>query len=129
MTKLQIFDSTLRDGAQGANISFSVDDKIKVIETLDRLGVDFIEAGNPFSNPAEMQFFQRIRGMKLEHANLVAFGSTPPQGHFRRRGQQSEIAAGGKHRVRCHFRKEPHPPRDGRHQGDGEENLAMIGGA
>ena len=80
MTKLQIFDSTLRDGAQGANISFSVDDKIKVIETLDRLGVDFIEAGNPFSNPAEMQFFQRIRGMKLEHANLVAFGSTRRKG-------------------------------------------------
>ena len=63
--KLQIFDSTLRDGAQGANISFSVDDKLKVIGALDALGVDFIEAGNPFSNPAEMQFFQRIRGKKL----------------------------------------------------------------
>ena len=74
--KLQIFDSTLRDGAQGANISFSVDDKLKVIETLDRLGVDFIEAGNPFSNPAEMQFFQRIAGLKFEHAKIVAFGST-----------------------------------------------------
>lgn len=78
--KLQIFDSTLRDGAQGANISFSVDDKIKVIETLDKLGVDFIEAGNPFSNPAEMQFFQRIAGMKLEHAKIVAFGSTRRKG-------------------------------------------------
>ena len=80
MIKLQIFDSTLRDGAQGANISFSVDDKIKVIETLDRLGVDFIEAGNPYSNPAEMQFFQRIRGLKLEHAQIVAFGSTRRKG-------------------------------------------------
>ena len=78
--KLQIFDSTLRDGAQGANISFSVDDKIKVIETLDRLGVDFIEAGNPFSNPAEMQFFQRIRGMKLNRSKIVAFGSTRRKG-------------------------------------------------
>ena len=78
--KLQIFDSTLRDGAQGANISFSVDDKIKVIETLDRLGVDFIEAGNPYSNPAEMQFFQRISGMKLRRANIVAFGSTRRKG-------------------------------------------------
>ena len=78
--KLQIFDSTLRDGAQGANISFSVEDKIKVIRTLDNLGIDFIEAGNPFSNPAEMQFFQRIRGMKLEHANIVAFGSTRRKG-------------------------------------------------
>lgn len=78
--KLQIFDSTLRDGAQGANISFSVEDKIKVIRTLDDLGIDFIEAGNPFSNPAEMQFFQRIRGMKLKHANIVAFGSTRRKG-------------------------------------------------
>ena len=74
--KLQIFDSTLRDGAQGANISFSVEDKVKVIEELDKLGVDFIEAGNPYSNPAEMQFFQRIRGMKLKNAQIVAFGST-----------------------------------------------------
>ena len=78
--KLQIFDSTLRDGAQGANISFSVDDKLKVIATLDRLGIDFIEAGNPFSNPAEMQFFQQAAGMKLEHARLVAFGSTRRKG-------------------------------------------------
>ena len=78
--KLQIFDSTLRDGAQGANISFSVEDKIKVIHTLDALGVDFIEAGNPFSNPAEMQFFQRIRGMKLQNAQIVAFGSTRRKG-------------------------------------------------
>ena len=50
--KLQTFDSTLRDGAQGANISFSVDDKLNVIYALDRLGIDFIEAGNPYSNPA-----------------------------------------------------------------------------
>lgn len=74
--KLQIFDSTLRDGAQSANISFSVDDKLKVIRTLDELGVTFIEAGNPFSNPAEMQFFQKARSMQLKNAKLVAFGST-----------------------------------------------------
>lgn len=78
--KLQIFDSTLRDGAQGANISFSLEDKVKVIEELDKLGVDFIEAGNPYSNPAEMQFFQRIRGMKLQNAQIVAFGSTRRKG-------------------------------------------------
>lgn len=78
--KLQIFDSTLRDGAQGANISFSVDDKLKVIQTLDALGIDFIEAGNPFSNPAEMQFFQRIAGLRLSHAKIVAFGSTRRKG-------------------------------------------------
>ena len=78
--KLQTFDSTLRDGAQGANISFSVEDKLHVIDALDRLGIDFIEAGNPYSNPAEAEFFQRIRGKKLEHAKIVAFGSTRRKG-------------------------------------------------
>ena len=78
--KLQIFDSTLRDGAQGANISFSVEDKLKVIDALDKLGVDFIEAGNPFSNPAEMQFFREAAGLKLTRAKLVAFGSTRRKG-------------------------------------------------
>ena len=106
MTKLQIFDSTLRDGAQGANISFSVDDKIKVIETLDRLGVDFIEAGNPFSNPAEMQFFQRIRGMKLEHANLVAFGSTRRKGISADEDSNLKSLLAANTEYVCHFRKE-----------------------
>ena len=80
MKKLQIFDSTLRDGAQGANISFSVEDKIKIIETLDGLGIDFIEAGNPYSNPAEAEFFRRIGGIALKHAHIVAFGSTRRKG-------------------------------------------------
>lgn len=75
-TILQIFDSTLRDGAQSANISFSVEDKLKIIESLDNLGVTFIEAGNPFSNPAEMQFFQRVRTLQLKRSHIVAFGST-----------------------------------------------------
>lgn len=74
--QLQIFDSTLRDGAQSANISFSVEDKLRIIQTLDELGVAFIEAGNPFSNPAEMQFFQKVQALKLKHSKLVAFGST-----------------------------------------------------
>ena len=76
MTKLQTFDSTLRDGAQGANISFSVDDKIRIIKVLDDLGIDFIEAGNPFSNPAEMRFFRKISSLRLTHSRIVAFGST-----------------------------------------------------
>ena len=127
MQKLQIFDSTLRDGAQGANISFSVDDKIKIIETLDKLGVDFIEAGNPYSNPAEMQFFQRVSGMKLEHAAIVAFGST------RRKGVSAEedanlasliaanteyVAIFGKSHIRHATDVLKATP---------EENLAMIG--
>ena len=49
--KIWIFDSTLRDGAQGEEISFSVQDKLNIVQTLDQLGIDYIEAGNPGSNP------------------------------------------------------------------------------
>ena len=54
---IEIFDSTLRDGAQGEDISFSLEDKIKVAIALDKLGVSYIEAGNPGSNPKDMEFF------------------------------------------------------------------------
>lgn len=80
MTKLQTFDSTLRDGAQSANISFSVDDRIRIIKVLDGLGIDFIEAGNPYSNPAEMRFFRKIAPLRLSHSRIVAFGSTRRKG-------------------------------------------------
>lgn len=76
MTNIQLFDSTLRDGAQGAHISFSVEDKLNIIRILDELGLDFIEAGNPFASPAEGTFFRRARELSLSHAKLVAFGST-----------------------------------------------------
>ena len=51
---VEIFDSTLRDGAQGEGISFSVEDKLAIVQKLDELGVTFIEAGNPGSNPKDM---------------------------------------------------------------------------
>ena len=79
MTKLQIFDSTLRDGAQGANISFSVDDKIKVIETLDSWR-GLYRGGQPLFQPCGDAVFPAHPRMKLEHANLVAFGSTRRKG-------------------------------------------------
>jgi len=76
MNKVSIFDSTLRDGAQGENVNFSVEDKFKVMKALDDFGIDFIEAGNPASNPKDMEFFRKAEGYKLKHAKLVAFGST-----------------------------------------------------
>ncbi len=78
--KIQIFDSTLRDGAQAEGISFSVEDKIKIMKALDELGVDYIEAGNPGSNPKDLAFFERTRNISLKHAQLVAFGSTRRRG-------------------------------------------------
>lgn len=74
--KLEIFDSTLRDGAQGEGISFSVSDKLSIVKALDEFGVDYIEAGNPGSNPKDIEFFQRVAGIKLKNARLCAFGST-----------------------------------------------------
>ncbi|NLW03479.1 MAG: citramalate synthase [Clostridiaceae bacterium] len=74
--KVDIFDSTLRDGAQAEGISFSVEDKLKIVRTLDDLGVAYIEAGNPGSNPKDIEFFERMRHVKLKNARLAAFGST-----------------------------------------------------
>ncbi len=73
---LHIFDSTLRDGAQGEGISFSVQDKINIVRALDELGVAYIEAGNPGSNPKDLEFFAEVGKIKLETSRLVAFGST-----------------------------------------------------
>ncbi len=76
MRKINIYDSTLRDGAQGENVNFSVMDKINIVKALDELGVDFIEAGNPFSSPKDVEFFQKATSLTLESSRLVAFGST-----------------------------------------------------
>jgi len=76
MKKLTILDSTLRDGAQGEGISFSVKDKIHICQALDELGIQYIEAGNPGSNPKDMEFFQEIKKIKLKNASVCAFGAT-----------------------------------------------------
>ncbi|MCR4780814.1 MAG: citramalate synthase, partial [Ruminiclostridium sp.] len=76
LKKIEIYDSTLRDGAQGEGVSFSVSDKLKIAECLDRFGVEYIEAGNPFSNPKDAEFFERAKKLKLSNAKLTAFGST-----------------------------------------------------
>ncbi|OJU18372.1 MAG: citramalate synthase [Clostridiales bacterium 43-6] len=73
---IDIFDSTLRDGAQGEGISFSVEDKLNIASALDELGIGYIEAGNPGSNPKDLEFFQRAASLNLKHSTLVAFGST-----------------------------------------------------
>lgn len=74
--KVCIFDSTLRDGSQAQGISFSVVDKIKIAKKLDELGVDYIEAGNPNSNPKDREFFNKIKDFEFKHAKICAFGST-----------------------------------------------------
>ena len=76
MKKIEIFDSTLRDGAQGEGISFSADDKLKILQKLDSFGVAFAEAGNPGSNPKDLEFFKRAKNLELNYTKPVAFGST-----------------------------------------------------
>jgi 2-isopropylmalate synthase len=76
MGSISIYDSTLRDGAQGKGISFTVKDKIKIVKKLDELGIDYIEAGNPGSNPKDSEFFEEAGKLELKHSKLVAFGST-----------------------------------------------------
>lgn len=74
--KIEIFDSTLRDGAQSEGISFSVSDKLNIVKTLDDFGVAYIEAGNPGSNPKDIEFFEQAANLELKTAKLCAFGST-----------------------------------------------------
>ena len=80
MNRLTLFDSTLRDGAQGQGISFSVNDKLNILRLLDEAGIPYIEAGNPFSNPKDRDFFQKAGEFPLKQARLVAFGSTRKPG-------------------------------------------------
>ncbi|MCX7843442.1 MAG: citramalate synthase [Clostridia bacterium] len=76
MKKIFIYDSTLRDGAQAQGISFSVEDKLKIVEALDKIGIDYIEAGNPGSNPKDLEFFERVKKLQIKNSKLVSFGST-----------------------------------------------------
>lgn len=70
------FDSTLRDGEQGQGITFSLEDKLRIVQRLDEFGIDIIEGGFPASNPKDIAFFERVARMGLKHARIAAFGST-----------------------------------------------------
>ena len=76
MSQIQLYDTTLRDGAQQEGISFSVADKLKIARKLDELGIHFIEGGWPGANPKDTEFFVRAQDLNLKHSVLVAFGST-----------------------------------------------------
>ena len=73
---VEFYDTTLRDGSQAEGVAFSVEDKLIIIEALDGLGIRYIEGGYPGSNPKDIEFFRRVKGMALETATIVPFGST-----------------------------------------------------
>src|SRR5947209_8220078 len=88
--RIEIYDTTLRDGTQGEGFNLSLQDKLLIAQKLDELGVDYIEGGFPLSNPKDEQFFRDVRELKLKTAKVAAFGMT------RRRGVKAEDDPGMK---------------------------------
>jgi 2-isopropylmalate synthase len=84
LVSVKLYDTTLRDGAQSEGISFSVEDKLHIARKLDELGIHYIEGGWPGSNPKDIQFYQRVKELKLRNASIAVFGST------RRVGRKAE---------------------------------------
>ena len=76
MKKIILYDTTLRDGTQAEGISLTVKDKLNIAKKLDEFGMDYIEGGWPGSNPKDMEFFIKVKRLKLKHAKIAAFGST-----------------------------------------------------
>jgi 2-isopropylmalate synthase len=80
MARIQLYDTTLRDGSQGEGVNFSLQDKLMIARKLDELGFDYIEGGYPLSNPKDEEFFQRAAEMTWRHARITAFGMTRRKG-------------------------------------------------
>ncbi|HAW27923.1 MAG TPA: citramalate synthase, partial [Planctomycetaceae bacterium] len=76
MARIQMYDTTLRDGSQGEGVNFSLEDKLQITAKLDEMGFDYIEGGYPLSNPKDTEYFQRVAEMDLKHAKVTAFGMT-----------------------------------------------------
>src|SRR6476660_6244033 len=80
MSRVSIYDTTLRDGSQGEGVNFSLQDKLLLTRRLDEIGVDFIEGGYPLSNPKDFEYFQAVRSLALRHSRVAAFGMTRRKG-------------------------------------------------
>src|SRR4029078_3169312 len=76
MKDVLLYDTTLRDGCQAEDISFTLEDKLRIAEILDELGIDYIEGGYPGSNERDADFFKQVEKLKLRSAKIAAFGTT-----------------------------------------------------
>lgn len=74
--KIEVFDTTLRDGTQGEGVNLSIQDKLLITQKLDQFGIDIIEGGWPGSNPKDEEYFQKVKELNLTHSQITAFGST-----------------------------------------------------
>jgi len=79
--RVEILDTTLRDGSQMAGVSFTLEDKLEIVKKLDEIGIDIIEGGWPSSNPKDMEFFKAVKKLNLEYSKIAAFGSTKKKGY------------------------------------------------
>ena len=84
MPRIQIYDTTLRDGAQGEGVNFSLQDKLLIARRLDELGFDFVEGGYPLSNEKDAEFFQRIADRAAQAQPAVRVRHDAPQGRASR---------------------------------------------
>ncbi|MBS3820868.1 MAG: citramalate synthase [Phycisphaerae bacterium] len=78
--RVEVYDTTLRDGTQAQGVSLSVKDKLEIAALLDSLGVDYIEGGYPLSNPKDAAFFEQVKTLDLKHTKIAAFGMTRRKG-------------------------------------------------
>jgi 2-isopropylmalate synthase len=80
MDSILLYDTTLRDGTQGENVTFSADEKLNIAMRLDDIGMHYIEGGWPGSNPRDVAFFNLAKRISFKHSRLAAFGSTRKPG-------------------------------------------------
>ena len=106
MEPILLYDTTLRDGTQGENISFTVEEKLQIAQRLDDLGIHYIEGGWPGSNPRDKQFFDRVAKTDFKTARVTAFGSTRKPGI-----RTDESPLGNRYFRDYHIRKKLGSPR------------------
>ncbi len=105
MTRIAIYDTTLRDGSQGEGVNFSLQDKLLITARLDALGVDYVEGGYPLSNPKDAAYFRAVRDLDLTHAQGHRLRHDPPQGG-RGRGRRRHEGPGRRRDPGRHDRRQ-----------------------
>jgi 2-isopropylmalate synthase len=126
MEQVNLYDTTLRDGMGGHGMSLSVGEKLKVVEALDALGVQFIEAGFPSSNPKEAEFFERLAEAQPANATISAFGMTRRRDTAAEDDEALAVLAGSFAPVICLVGKASAFQVEKVIRVSPEENLAMI---
>jgi 2-isopropylmalate synthase len=127
MEQVKLYDTTLRDGMGSPGMSLSVEEKLKVVSALDALGVHFIEAGFPSSNPKEAELFGRLAGLDLDRSTIAAFGMTRRRGIAAEDDEALRTLVGSFAQVVCLVGKSWGLHLEKVIKVDRDENLAMIG--